>query len=184
MPFFKILDESCNPTKGSKLSACIDLYAREEIIIPQGKTGLIPLGVCIDENEMNKIIEKWAIGNYLPIEETIRVFLEKHYLQLEPRSSFRANGLIAGTGIIDIDYKDEIKIVYNNFSAENCLLDEYGEIVKDKDMYNAGYKFDKAFRIKKGDKVAQIMLCEHKTYLFGIETEAERKGGFGSTGVI
>ena len=124
MPFFKILDESCNPTKGSKLSACIDLYAREEIIIPQGKTG-----------------------------------------------------------IIDIDYKDEIKIVYNNFSAENCLLDDLGEIVEDKDMYSSDYEFIKAFRIKKGDKVAQIMLCEHKTYLFGIESEAERKGGFGSTGV-
>ena len=39
-----------------------------------------------------------------------------------------------------------------------------------------------SFKIDKGDKVAQIMLCEHKTHLFGIETEAERKGGFGSTG--
>lgn len=112
----------------------------------------------------------------------MKVFLEKHYLQLEPRSSFRAYGLIAGTGIIDIDYKDEIKIVYNNFSAENCLMDEYGEIVEDKDMYNVGYKFDKVFKIKKGDKVAQIMLCEHKSHLFGIKSEAERKGGFGSTG--
>lgn len=38
------------------------------------------------------------------------------------------------------------------------------------------------YRIKKGDKIAQIMLCEHKTYLMGIDTEEERTGGFGSTG--
>lgn len=39
------------------------------------------------------------------------------------------------------------------------------------------------YTIKKGDKIAQIMMCEHKTHWFGIESEAERKGGFGSTGV-
>lgn len=179
---FRVLDKVCKPSIGSVHSACIDLYAREEVFIYQGKTAIINLGVCIDEEQVKTIIGDWASGNFLPIDQTIEVFLKKHYLQLEPRSSFRASGLIAGTGIIDIDYKDEIKIVYNNFSAENCLIDEYGEIVKDKDMYDVGHKFDKVFRIKKGDKVAQIMLCEHKTYLFGIKTEAERKGGFGSTG--
>lgn len=35
--------------------------------------------------------------------------------------------------------------------------------------------------IKKGQRVAQITLLEHKSYLFGIDTEEERTGGFGST---
>ena len=35
--------------------------------------------------------------------------------------------------------------------------------------------------IKKGDRVAQITLLEQKSYLFGIESEEERNGGFGST---
>ena len=39
-----------------------------------------------------------------------------------------------------------------------------------------------AYIIKKGDKIAQIMLKEHKTYLMGIDTEDERCGGLGSTG--
>ena len=39
-----------------------------------------------------------------------------------------------------------------------------------------------AVEIKKGDKIAQITLTEHKSYLFGIETDTERAGGFGSTG--
>ena len=34
---------------------------------------------------------------------------------------------------------------------------------------------------KKGDKIAQCTLKEHKGYLLGIESDAERKGGFGST---
>lgn len=33
-----------------------------------------------------------------------------------------------------------------------------------------------------GDKIGQIILLEHKAYLFGIESDVERNGGFGSTG--
>lgn len=39
------------------------------------------------------------------------------------------------------------------------------------------------YTINKGDKVAQCTLMEHKGYLMGIESDAERSGGFGSTGV-
>jgi len=37
------------------------------------------------------------------------------------------------------------------------------------------------FIIKKGDKIGQLILLEHKSSLFGIESEDERNGGFGST---
>ena len=43
-------------------------------------------------------------------------------------------------------------------------------------------KYSSSFKIKKGDKIAQIMLKGHKTYLMGISTEDKRVGGFGSTG--
>ena len=36
--------------------------------------------------------------------------------------------------------------------------------------------------IKKGDKVVQISLEQHKTHMFGIRSDDERIGGFGSTG--
>ena len=36
--------------------------------------------------------------------------------------------------------------------------------------------------IRKGDKIAQITLLEHKGYLFGIGTDKERDGGLGGTG--
>ena len=45
---FKILDEACTPTRGTKYSAAIDLRSREDITIGAGETVLVPLGVKID----------------------------------------------------------------------------------------------------------------------------------------
>ena len=172
---FKVLDEVCKPTKGSKYSAGIDLYSREDIIIGAGETVKVPLGVCIDENffmyeigEINVLTDGTVLG--ANSSNKINKFIQSHYLQLEPRSSLRAKGLIAGTGIIDLDYKDEIMIILHN-PSEKWYVDKNG--VQDD---NEDYK------ISKGDKIAQILLKEHKTYLMGIDTEEERTGGFGSTG--
>jgi len=46
--------------------------------------------------------------------EKIENFKLSHYLELHPRSSLRAKKLIAGVGVIDLDYKDEIKIIIHN----------------------------------------------------------------------
>lgn len=193
---FKVLDEVCNPTKGSKYSAAADLYAREDIVIGAGETVKVPLGVCIDLDRL-----KYSFYNYFGICETFEEFnnnvgedyLKSHYLQLEPRSSLRAKGLIAGTGIIDLDYKDEIMIILHNPIQ---YIDKTIDINKNEDYIEINYlgsptpredgikvKYSSFFKIKKGDKIAQIMIKEHKTYLFGIETEQERSGGFGSTGL-
>lgn len=174
----KILDDVCKPTKGSKYSAAIDLYAREDIIIGAGETVKVPLGVCIDSDKLQDLAmsETNIYFNYTTqeIEDIKYQFLESHYLQLEPRSSLRAKGLIAGTGIIDLDYKDEIMIILHNpFNLVGFIIDIDEGI-------HLPNKFPR-YEIKKGDKVAQIMLKEHKTYLMGVDTEEKRTGGFGST---
>ena len=143
----KILTRGCEPTKGSKYSAGIDLYASEDVIIGTGETKLVGLGVCIDLEKYNK-------------------FLSSHYLELHPRSSLRAKGLISNTGIIDLDYKDEIKIIIHN--PLNGIA-------------NRGAMNQRYFTIKKGDRIAQILLKEHKGYLLGVMNDDERTGGFGST---
>ena len=194
---FKILDDVCKPTKGSKYSAAIDLYAREDVVIGAGETVKVPLGVCIDSDKLQDLAmsETNIYFNYTTqeIEDIKYQFLESHYLQLEPRSSLRAKGLIAGTGIIDLDYKDEIMIILHNPIQ---YIDKTIDINKNEDYIEINYlgsptpredgikvKYSSFFKIKKGDKIAQIMIKEHKTYLFGIETEQERSGGFGSTGL-
>lgn len=120
---FEVLDKKCTPTKGSKYSACIDLYAREDVVVGAGETVKVPLGVCINLDEVFKVffnthktfdeaIEDvtYNKSRQQPYElrQSFDFELKKHYLQLEPRSSLRAKGLTAlGSGIIDLDYKDE-----------------------------------------------------------------------------
>ena len=76
-------------------------------------------------------------------------------------------------GQIDLDYPDEIGIILHKPIAKDCF-------------YYQG-NFDIALdhwqdtHIKAGDRIAQITLVEHKSYLFNIESEEERVGGYGST---
>lgn len=154
---FKVLDEACTPERGSKFSACIDLKASEDVVIGAGETKMIGLGVCIDLPKSND-----NVGSEL--------WKSRHYLQLMLRSSLGKKGLILpnGVGVIDLDYRDEIKmIIHNPMQFEKA------------DHRNLKIGVD--FEIKKGDRIAQITLLEHKAYLFGIDTDEERDGGFGST---
>lgn len=195
---FKVLDGGKEPTKGSKYSAAVDLYAREDVVIGVGKTVKVPLGVCIDSDFFVYEIGNINVACNGEIEsdedssDKINTFIKSHYLQLEPRSSLRVKGLIAGTGIIDLDYTDEITIILHNLIQ---YIDKTIDINKNEDYIEIDYlgspttredgikvKYSSYFKISKGDKIAQIMLCEHKTYLMGIDTEEERTGGFGSTG--
>ena len=159
---FKVLDGATAPTRATKYSAMVDLYAREDVVIGAGETKIVPLGVKISEDGLQKLLVNSGrefMDDY---------FKKSHYLELHPRSSLRAKGLIIGVGVIDLDYPDEIGLI-----VHNPILDvSFG-------VYNGD-----AFKISKGDKVAQCTLMEHKGYLLGIESDTERNGGFGSTGGI
>lgn len=146
---FKTVNNGKMPTRGSKFSACVDLYANEDITIGVGETAIVPLGVAIDQDELELMFKRRT--------PELNAFMSSHYMLLEPRSSLRAKGITAGSGIIDIDYPDEVKLIAHNQSSS-------------------------AFNIKKGDRIAQITLLEHKSFMFGIISESERTGGVGSTG--
>ena len=167
---FKVLNEVCQPTRATKYSAMVDLYAREDVVIGAGETKIVPLGVKISEDGLQKLLVNSGrefMDDY---------FKKSHYLELHPRSSLRAKGLIIGVGVIDLDYPDEIGlIVHNPISDENFSSSvEVGE---------EAFRYSQ-FTINKGNKVAQITLKEHKGYLLGIESDTERNGGFGSTGDV
>lgn len=206
---FKSVNGGKLPTKGSKFSACVDLYAREDVVVGVGETKLIPLGVCIDLEALKEIrvktLQNSGFANAHVLDEFLKDdyerFLNSHYLQLMLRSSLGKKGLILpnGVGIIDLDYKDEIKMIIHNpltpyyveattkmisiasvlqrdgFS-EDEIIDAQKKLLK-----KIGYSTE-SFTIKKGDKIGQITLLEHKSYLFGVESDVERDGGFGSTG--
>ena len=153
----KVLDELCTPKRGTKYSAYVDLFAREDVVINSGETKIIKLGVKLD---LDKLYKSWYFyTEQNNISGSWDMYLKSHYLEIALRSSLGAKGLIIsnGIGIIDLDYPDEI-----------------GLIVTNSNNYN--------FFVTKGDKVAQCTLKEHKGYLMGYESDVVRVSGFGSTG--
>ena len=210
---FKVINGWFEPVRSTKYSACVDLFAREDVTIGAGETKIVNLGVKID-------LAKFQLDNKMFREDKFREFLKSHKLDLHIRSSLSAKkGLIIanGTGQIDLDYPDEIGIILHNpykhhkffkkfrpdgdSNREFFFVTDSFKIADDiwensysqNELYNEGKIFktyeaaqeyikDCICKIKKGDKMAQITLVEHKSYLMGYESEEERIGGYGSTG--
>ena len=179
---FKILDEACTPTRATKYSAMVDLYSRESVVIGAGETKIVPLGVMIDlallkvefKNNYCRTYEKEE-----SINDDFNIFLKKVYLELHPRSSLRAKGLIIGVGICDLDYPCELGLIVHN-PLNSIIIDAESNII-----HVGSHEIENIcnYTINKGDKIAQCTLKEHKGYLLGIESDAERISGFGSTGM-
>ena len=167
---FKILDEVCTPKRGTKYSAYVDLFAREDVTIGAGETKIIKLGVKLDLEVI--------INSNDEIYNNSDLFLKSHYLEVALRSSLGVKGLIIanGIGIIDLDYPDEIGLIVHNPINEIDLIENYNYCNQ-----SVPPKLRK-ITIKKGDKVAQCTLKEHKGYLMGYESDVIRISGFGSTG--
>lgn len=169
---FKVINGGQLPTRATKYSACVDLYANADVIIAAGETKLIPLGVCIDYEQILDGIDSFYPYNegMLP-EYKMDYFCKTNYLQLMLRSSLSKELIIAnGAGVVDLDFAQEIQLRVHNpikMSHNKNIPDQY---------------LLRPVRIEKGDRVAQITLLEHKSWLLGIESEEERTSGFGSTG--
>lgn len=182
----EVLDPICTPKRGTEYSACIDLFAREDVVICAGETKLVPLGVKINKGSLFESLSAKSyfgscrIGDEPEFEEhageVFNEFMNSHYLQLMPRSSLALKtGLVIanGVGIIDMDYGDEIGIVLHKAFNENEPWHDSSYVGQPQPRVKTV--------IKAGDRIAQITLLEHKSYLFGIESDAKRDGGFGST---
>ena len=126
------------PTRGTIKSAGLDLYASESLIISPKDIGIVPTGVAIA----------------LPINTCG---------EIKPRSGLAVkNKIDVFAGLIDEDYRGEIKVV----------------------LYNAG---DESFTIEVGDRVAQLLIYSiFKPVIEVVDSleDTERSsGGFGSTGI-
>lgn len=153
----KVIDEKCIPTRGTKYSACVDLRSRVDVKLEAGTTVIIPLGVKIDSDNF-----------YV----TTLDVLQNFYIDVKPRSSIRAKGLIAGSGVIDLDYPDEIGLIlYKPLTIASVI----------KSIVSLG-RWKTFIEFKKGERIAQAMLKRHHTDLLGIYTDTIRDGGIGSTG--
>ena len=189
---FKILDEVCTPKRGTKYSAYVDLFAREDVVIGAGETKVVPLGIKIDlEGLRASIAEKYLNPYYdysnKEIDSEFYEFLESNYLEVALRSSLAVKGLIIanGFGIIDLDYQDEIGLVLHNpiNKVSNVTARvRYGKVSMIANLSGQGDGIDGEYIISKGDRVAQATLKGHKGFLLGYESDVVRDGGYGSTG--
>jgi dUTP pyrophosphatase len=136
--FVQYLTESAKaPTRGSQLAAGYDLYSSEEKVIKAGERALVSTGLAI------------AVP-------------EGTYGRVAPRSGLAVkHGLDCGAGVIDADYRGEVRVLLFNLSKDD-------------------------YEVKTGDRIAQLVLekivnppVEVVTSL----TETDRGAkGFGSTG--
>lgn len=131
---FLVEDESIRPVRSTRHSAGYDFIAPKSFTIGRGEKILFDTGVKVE--------------------------LEPGYvLLLFPRSSLGSNGLVLTNtvGVIDADYRDEIKAMLTNNNSYHSI------------------------HIDRGQKYMQGVIVRH---YFAEEDEvtAERKGGVGSTG--
>src|SRR3954467_5213615 len=116
----------------------LDLHANQKVVIPTNTREVVPTGIAAE-----------VPGG--------------HYLRIAPRSGLSKKGLDIGAGVIDPDYRGEIKALVINNSANDITIEKH-------------------------DRIAQVIL-EKATVPIIEETEelgkTERgKGGFGSTNEI
>ena len=133
----KLNNEAIIPTKATPFSAGFDLYSIEDTIIKSKGKALISTGINVE----------------LPKET---------YGRIAPRSGLAWKHFIdVGAGVIDEDYRGEIKVILINLSNEK-------------------------FVVNPGDRIAQMVVARYERVEWNeVATldETERgEGGFGSTG--
>mmetsp|Transcript_13926 Transcript_13926/g.23687 ORF Transcript_13926/g.23687 Transcript_13926/m.23687 type:complete len:181 (-) Transcript_13926:125-667(-) len=126
------------PQRGSEQAAGYDIYALEEKVVPAKGKALISTGIAMAIPEGN-------------------------YGRIAPRSGLAAKNFIdVGAGVIDSDYRGEVKVLLFNFG-------------------------DSDFKVSVHDRVAQLIIekytmteiCE----IDDLSSTVRGEGGFGSTGV-
>ena len=85
------------PTRGSEQAAGLDLYSVIETMVPPGDSVLVKTGIAIE----------------LP---------PGTYGRVAPRSSLAIRGIETGAGVIDRDFRGEVKVLLRNWSDEDLFI--------------------------------------------------------------
>ena len=96
------------PTRGSDYAAGLDLYSTIETLVPPGESVLIKTGITME----------------LP---------PGTYGRIAPRLSLAIRGIETGAGVVDRDFRGEVKVLLRNWSDDDL-------------------------RVYKGDRIAQLVV--------------------------
>lgn len=157
------------PQYAHQTDSGMDVFALDDIVVAPGETVLVPTG--------------------------IKVALPPGYeLQVRPKSgrALKTKLRVANTpGTIDQGYRDEIKVIIEN--VEPPIKDIKFEEVLDSEgkvdhLKVTSIQYGSNFYIGKGEKFAQLVLCEvPKAAFYTVENVSgigeDRGGGFGSSSI-
>lgn len=136
--FKKLHDDAVVPTRGSEFAAGLDLSSVESVVIEPGDRAMVATGLAV-------------------------IIPNGTYLRIAPRSGLAAkHGIDVLAGVVDSDYRGEIKVILANFGRE-------------------------PFAVMPGERIAQAIL--EKCVIADVETVEELSdtdrgtAGFGSTGI-
>ncbi|XP_065645512.1 deoxyuridine 5'-triphosphate nucleotidohydrolase-like [Hydra vulgaris] len=135
----------------TKESACFDLRSSKDVILQPHQRVLVNTGVYIDKMDSNLVGQIYSKSG-IAFKHGVVVF--------------------NAPGIIDADYKDEIKVLLMNHSEENVVF-KRGDAI-------AQMGFVKMFKAEKN--VIEFDGCFCGQVKMSMIKDVERKGGFGSTG--
>ena len=162
--FKKLSDTAIAPTKGHYNDAGFDLYADEDAILAYGETKAVATNIALE----------------LP---------DGYMADVRPRSGLtRDTALRVHYGTVDAGYRGGIGIICENvdnlYKVKTIDNKLHAIITGDKD---AILTYNTAIEIKKGDKIAQLVIQKIPDVEL-IEADelnetARGAGGFGSTGV-
>jgi dUTP pyrophosphatase len=150
--FIKLTKNAILPSNQKKGDAGYDLYATEHIKLQPMTRALVGTGLAIE----------------IP---------EGYYGRIAPRSGLAVkNGIDVLAGVIDSNYRQELKVVLINLTFDLSTFSPFNKIT--------GSSFD--FLIRPGDRIAQIIFEKYYSADWQeVESlsSSDRTGGFGSTGV-
>lgn len=161
----KLNPEAKLPTRSNPHDAGLDLYALEDVFIPQGKTVRIATGVAIH-------------------------ILPEYVGLVRDRSGMATKGLIVGAGVIDAGYAGDASVVLHNFSnVSDTHEDHFAYEFKEPMTYpSTARKYPICgYQVRKGDKIAQLLIQKVELPVvdevsYSWETSARGTKGFGSSG--
>jgi len=160
----QVLEDGILPSKKNAKDAGFDLYATDDVIIYPGQVVKHPLNIRLKLPN-----DTWA--------------------EITTKSGLGAKGQLVYAGVIDEEYRGIPHVVMTNVKMfDNGFPSEEDYEVPGKVNQHGMIRNLDPLIIKKGEKIAQMIMNSHSQYYFIEQVEevdtntARAEGGFGSTG--
>lgn len=173
--FKKLNEDAIIPVIENTMNAGIDLHSIEEKVVFPSSTCILSTGLSLEmEWDLAPSIPSYTYPEYAK-EYYIALNMDSSfwynqwimenmipYFKIESRSGLSTKGIHVGAGIVDVEYRGEIKIVIHNISKQ-------------------------AYEFHKGDKVAQgIVQFKPRNIIIeevpNLSDSVRGENGFGSSG--